>query len=261
MGLLLNPAAKVIGNELGIQVKEWIEEKKRANLHHHIDEAQKMAVTRPKRKTRKRTKKISPPEQAQDHPVEPEEPSVKAIKAIEKWTEAAREVDPDEESAPIWQRILADLLNNEDVDDLVIETLRGMKSVELKELLSIEDDRFRPARNAPRDRLSEKWLLEKNLASGVVGRQYPLFFVMGIALLTASLAASIMLPEINITMASSPGIAFVKPFTWVTTALYWGTLLVYWMRNDCTIRVLKPTWLGAEIIHRAREVGFGREHY
>jgi hypothetical protein len=184
------------------------------------------------------------------------EPSIQAIDGVEKWINGAQEVDPDDElMAPIWQDLLVDLLDNESVDEVVIDTLRKIKSHELKALLRIH--RLSPFFSARRvDPSVAKDMLEK----GLLHRKIATWFPYCIGLLCFGVMIAIVTPNIYLRDSNiHPNMLLV----WKDMAGLIGAIiaicmlplfLLFWMRSSFSIFHLVPSWIGTEIARRAERV-------
>lgn len=268
LGLVLKPMLTTIGKELDERVKEKFEGMKAArratNLSHHIKQAEEVIAKRPVKRRKKPTAQVEaivvPPSGGIEDTPEPKTPqsapSVQAIDGVEKWIKGAQDVDPEDEvMAPIWQELLADLMSNESVDEVVIDALRNIKSHELSELLRLNDFRAGPfARRS--DPSIEKSLIEKGLVHKSLAMWVPQvagLFVFGILVVT-------LIPNLPMPVNEKSLELFMQfrnlagPLGAVIMLLSFSLSLPLWMHSRFSILRTSPSWLGREIIRRAERV-------
>lgn len=268
LGLVLKPMLTTIGRELDERVKEKFEEMKAArratNLSHHIKQAEEIVEKRPAKRRKKSTAQVEPivvsPSSGIEDTPEPKTqqraPSVQAIDGVEKWIKGAQDVDPDDDvMAPIWQELLADLMSNETVDEVVIDALRNIKSHELSELLRLNEFRTGPFLRRLEPSI-EKSLIEKGLVHKSLSMWVPQLaglFVFGILFVT-------LIPNLPVPANEGEARLFMEfrnlagPIGAAIVLLSLSLFLPLWMLSRFSILRTSPSWLGREILRRAERV-------
>lgn len=126
--LLLKPSFELVGKELKTLLKEkideWKKQRREENLIRHIERTKKILDEEPSK------------ECARDN--------IKNVEAFASWADGAQDIDPEDETlASMWQRILADMVQGNDVQQVLIEKLKGISSAEAQALLRFRRHRSR----------------------------------------------------------------------------------------------------------------------
>lgn len=249
---LLKPVFTTVGKELDARVKSWLaerkEEKRIENVKAHVEVAEKVLSKR-----RVKSKK------GKDNPEANRTVTSQSLRTVESWYEEAKDIDPDDVRAPAWQSILIDLMDEKNVDEFLIETLRSMKARDMTALIAV--GKFRPLflprhsddRSFKNDGISLKRLLERNLV-----RMKPDVFWIGLVVL----AAQPLWRWIQFARTSTPSlhelmIALSAPDLWINFVMFFFYSMFLVLRTLSTGSLFSYpilTWLGKDIIYRANEV-------